>query len=110
MQGRLSQVAIYDYALSYADVTNHTSQFWTNAVITSQPTATTTVAEATGQNQTTPQNVNITLTVGARGLPNDFQWYKISGGVTNAVTAYDNMDGHSTSQPLSLPVVRRRGR
>lgn len=93
MQGRLSQVAIYDYALSYQDVTNHTSQFWTNAVITSQPTATTTVAEASGQNPTTPQNVNITLTVGARGLPNDFEWYKISGGVTNPVTAYDNLDG-----------------
>ena len=66
MQGSLSQVAIYDYALTFNDITNHTSQVWTQAFFTLQP-VTVTQVESLG---------TVTLTAKAIGVPNTYEWYK----------------------------------
>lgn len=66
MAGSLSQVAIYDYALNFDDVTNHTSQIWTQAIVTQQPAGVTAV-ESLG---------TFTLTAKALGVPNNYRWYK----------------------------------
>jgi hypothetical protein len=79
MKGRLSQVAIYDYALSYSDVTNHTSQIWTQAVITVQPIGLTNI-ESLG---------TATLTAKAIGVPLSYQWYKDGSPLSPVL----NLDG-----------------
>ena len=81
MQGSLSQVAIYDYALNFNDVTNHTSQIWTQAFITLQPVAVTAV-ESLG---------TVQLTANALGVPNNYQWYKNGSPLVN----FPNLDGSS---------------
>lgn len=80
MKGRLSQVAIYDYALTFQDITNHTSLIWTQAFITLQPVGAT--------NAESPAT-SITLTANALGVPNNYQWQK--DGV-DLVQTY-NLDG-----------------
>jgi hypothetical protein len=80
MDGYLSQVAIYDYALSSSDVTSHTEQIYTPAVITLQPVGTTAMESVTG---------TVTLIGAATGLPNTYQWQK--DGVDLVQTA--NLDG-----------------
>ncbi len=67
MKGRLSQVAIYDYALTFNDITNHTSLIWTQAFITLQPVGVTNVESLT---------TAVTLTANALGVPNNYQWLK----------------------------------
>ncbi len=79
MAGSLSQVAIYDYALIFDDITNHTSQAWTQAVITLQPVGTTNV-ESLG---------SYTMTANVIGLPNTFQWYKDGAPLSQVL----NLDG-----------------
>ena len=69
MNGALSQVAVYDYPLTYVDITNHLSQIYAPAQFTQQPTpaATTTAESFTG---------TITLTAKAVGIPNTYVWVK----------------------------------
>ncbi len=80
MKGRLSQVAIYDYALNFSDITNHTSQIWTQAIVTLQPVGVTNIESITAA---------VTLTANALGVPNNYQWQK--NGV-DLVQTY-NLDG-----------------
>lgn len=80
IKGRLSQVAIYDYALTFTDITNHTSQIWTQAIVTLQPVGATNIESFTA---------SVTLTGNALGVPNNYQWLK--DGV-DLVQTY-NLDG-----------------
>ncbi len=78
MEGSLSQVAVYDYALTYEDITNHTALVWTPAFFTAQPAAVTNV-----------ENTTVTLTATASGVPNTYQWQKNGVDLTQAY----NFDG-----------------
>jgi len=81
MKGRLSEVAIYDYALTYTDITNHSSQVWTPAKFTQNPGNVTTTESLTA---------TVTLTAKALGVPNAYQWYH--NGVACDPTVL-NLDG-----------------
>lgn len=85
MAGSLSQVAIYDYALTYQDITNHTSQIWTQAIITLQPVAVTNV-ESLG---------TVTLSAKAAGVPLSYEWLKNGSPLSQTF----NLDG-SVHYPL----------
>ena len=77
--GIVDEVAFYDYALSDARVTNHWSFSWLASSITNQPVGVTNVEGST-----------VSLTVGAAGYPNTYQWYKVGSG---ALTEVSNFDG-----------------
>jgi len=102
MAGSLSQVAIYDYALTFTDITNHTSEVWTQAIVTLQPVGTTNI-ESLG---------TFTMTGNAVGLPNNYQWYK-DGNPINQVLNMDGTEhypgitnaGGPTQGPLSKKLV-----
>lgn len=76
--GVIDDVAIYDYALTAGQVSNHWSYIWSPAAIVTSPVGVTNVEGST-----------ITLTVVASGLPNTYQWQK--GGVN--LTDVNNADG-----------------
>ena len=76
--GRIDEVAIYNYALNATQVTNHWSAIWSVAVVTTDPASITTNEWAT-----------LALTGAASGVPNTYQWQK--GGVNLA--PMNNPDG-----------------
>ena len=76
--GRVDEVAIYDYALSRTQVTNHWSYLWVAAAITQNPGGVTNAEGST-----------VTLTATASGLPNTYQWFKDG----TPLTAANNFDG-----------------
>ncbi len=77
--GAVDEVAFYDYALSAERVTNHWSASWVASAITQQPAGVTNVEGST-----------VSLTVGASGYPNTYQWYKVG---TGALVDANNFDG-----------------
>ena len=77
--GAVDEVAFYDYALSPAQVTNHWSFSWLASAITQNPVGVTNTEGST-----------ISLTFGASGYPNTYQWY-MGGTALNAATT--NPDG-----------------
>lgn len=62
-EGSLSDIAFYDYAFTYQQVTNHFAAAWIPAQVT-VPTGVTNV-----------ENTTVTLSAVATGLPNTYQWY-----------------------------------
>ena len=82
MNGALSQVAIYDYPLTYDDITNHTAKIWTPATFTQQPAGKTNVESFTA---------TITLTAKVTGVPNDYVWVK-DGVELAPVSNFDGSD------------------
>ena len=82
MFGALSQVAVYNYPLTYQDITNHLSQIWAPAAFTLQPVGKTNVESVTA---------TITLTANATGIPNDYQWVK-NGVDLSPVSNFDLTD------------------
>jgi hypothetical protein len=78
--GALADIAFYDYALSYEQVTNHWSAAWIPAsVVSVSPPGITNVEDST-----------ITLTATVKGLPNTYQWFK---GTTALAASALNSDG-----------------
>ena len=80
MNGALSQVAVYDYPLTYSDITNHLSEIYSPASFTQQPVGTTTTESI---------STSVTLTAKAIGIPNDYRWVKDGVEITQQI----NLDG-----------------
>ncbi len=76
--GAIDDVAIYDYALTESQVTNHWSYIWAPASVVTQPASVTTNEWAT-----------VSFTPALSGIPNTYKWQK--GGVDLAEVL--NSDG-----------------
>ena len=85
--GRIADVAFYNYALSALQISNHYAVTYQAASIVTQPVGVTNVEGST-----------ISLSVTADGLPNSYQWQKLGVGNLSPV---NNFDG-TAHYPLGL--------
>jgi hypothetical protein len=76
--GAMADIAFYDYALSYAQITNHWSAAWLPATVVTPPGV------------TNVEDSTITLSPTVTGLPNTYQWF-FNGTALNG--AAQNSDG-----------------
>jgi hypothetical protein len=77
-QGTITDVAFYNYALSFQQISNHYSVSYQAANVVTQPVGVTNVEFST-----------VSLTAVVSGLPNSYQWYKDNV----ALSVSDNFDG-----------------
>ena len=90
--GALADVAFYNYALSYEQVTNHWSYAWTAATVIIPPGVTNT------------EGSTITLTPTVTGLPNTYQWFFNGNPLTDTQNSPDNT-AHYPNDVTNLSLV-----
>lgn len=95
--GCFADVAVYNYALSAADVSNHFFFAASPATITSEPV---------GATNTESFTASVTLTVGVGGQPNtSYQWYKDG----SPLSAMNNPDGTAHYPTVGNPGFHTQG-
>jgi hypothetical protein len=91
--GAMADVAFYNYALSYAQVTNHWSYAWLPSSVVSVPAGITNTEGST-----------VTLTPVVTGLPNSYQWFFNGSALSDGQNSPDG-SAHYPNDVTNLSLV-----